>query len=118
MRVAVHIPPDHPEHGGGVEGNAVIAYRLGRIEDGVHNAPIGYDLVPFDEFVQGLFAKAQAEYPDCEVRVERLIDNGDNTSTWISAEEFDPELHTPQGAGNIVTGEFHVTSEQQTGGEA
>jgi hypothetical protein len=113
MRVAVHIPPDHPEHGGGVEGNAVVAYRLGRIEDGVHNAPIGHDPVPLEEFTQKLLEQARAEFPGCDVRLERLIDNGDGTSSWIDAEEFDPDIHTAQGAGNTKSAEIHVTNEQE-----
>lgn len=115
MRVAVHLPPDHPEHGGGVEGSAVIAYRLGRIEEGVHNAPIGHEPVPISDFVVALFKQAQAEYPGAEVRLERLVDNGDGTSSWVDAQEFDPEVHTPQGPGNVHTGEFLATNDQQGG---
>lgn len=99
MRIAVHFPAEHPESGG---EEAVVAYRLGRIEDGVHNAPVGHDEVPLDEYLTRLVKQAQAEYPDCEVVIERLVDNGDDTSRWIPATEFDPEEHQPVGPGRNV----------------
>lgn len=113
MRVAVHIPEGHPEHGGGVEGDAVVTFRIGRIVEGEHNAPPGFEPIPLDRYVQNLVADAEREYPGCRVVVERLIDNGDDTASWIPASEFDPERHTPQGAGTVASAEFHVTSDQE-----
>ena len=112
MRVAVHFPAEHPLSGG---EDSVAAFRLGRIEDGVHNAPVGHAPVPLDEFVTRLVKQAQEEYPDADVVVERLIDNGDETSSWIPAEDFDPDEHTPVGSGQTVqrevTGSLSATSE-------
>lgn len=107
MRIAVHFPDGHPL---APEGPAVAAYKLGRIEDGVHNAPVGHAAVPLHEFLIGLLKEAQAEYPECEVKIERLIDNGDETSRWISADEFDPEKHTPVGAGASIAREIGVSA--------
>lgn len=115
MRVAVYLPLDHPEHGGESEKPVAVAYRLGRIEPGVHNAPLGHPEIPFEEFVLGLVEQAKAEYPDAQVELERLVDKGDGTAEWIPSREFDPNLHTPQGAGNVRSGEFTATSEQQAG---
>lgn len=114
MRVAVLLPPDHPEHGGGTDGPATVAYNLGRIEDGVHNAPLGHDPVPLDDFVQGMVERAKADYPDAEVRVERLVDNGDGTSSWVPADEFDPETHTAQGPGEYTTAVISPTPSEET----
>lgn len=124
MRVAVYLHPDHPHAGVDAEGNraeepVVLAFRLGRIEEGVHNAPIGHPAIPLDDFVKGLVAEARAEYPDAmDVRVERLIDNGDGTGRWIPDDEYNPDAHTAVGPGNIKSTEVHVTSEQSAGGGA
>lgn len=110
MRVAVICPDDHP-----VSPGAVFAYRLGRIEDGVHNHVIHTgEVTPVEEFAAGLVEQAKREYPDHTVRIERLVDNGDNTGTWVPLEELTDEhkLHAP---GGIKSADFHVTSEQ-TGG--
>lgn len=118
MRVAVYLPKGHPEAGVDPESGQPVeeprefAYRLGRIEEGVHNAPIGHPEIPFEEFVNGLAEQARQEYPDARVVIEKMIDNGDRTAAWIAAEEFDPEKHTPMGAGNIKATEIHVTNEQ------
>lgn len=99
MRVAVHLKADDPQSGG---EDTVVAYRLGRVEDGVHNQPAGFEPIALEDYVSQLVDAAKAEYPDAEVVVERLVDNGDDTSRWIPAEEFDPEQHTPAGAGKSV----------------
>jgi hypothetical protein len=112
MRVAVHFPDDHPL---AQDGAAVVAYRLGRVEDGVHNAPVGHDPVPLDEFLTRLVRDAREEFPDADVVIERLIDNGDGTSGWIPAEEFDPEEHTPVGAGVTVEREANAKSGSRGG---
>jgi hypothetical protein len=114
MRVAVHIPPDHPAHGGGVQGPAVCAYRLGRIRDGIDNFYVhSGETIPLDEFVSGLVEQAKAEFPEpgVEVKVERLIDNGDGTASWIDAEDFDADEHTPAGAGEGKAAEINVQAE-------
>lgn len=108
MRVAVHFPAGHelaPGEDGQESQGAVVAYRLGRIEDGVHNAPVGHEPVSLEEFVQRLVAQAQEEYPDAEVVVERLVANEDGTARWISASEFDPEQHRPVAAGQTIVRE-------------
>jgi hypothetical protein len=110
----VHFPPEHALNAAGEEP-AVVAYKLGRIEDGVHNAPVGHEPVALDEFVNGLVAQAQAEYPDATIAVERLVDNGDGTSRWIPADQFDPEQHTPVGPGNQVARD--VTTDLSAGAQ-
>ena len=107
MRVAVHLPDDHP-HGGGV-----VAYKLGRIRDGVDNHVLHTgETVPLDEFVAGLVKQAHEEYPEdgVEVRVERLVDNGDGTMSWVDAEDFDPDEHAEAGEGDSKSTEVHVES--------
>lgn len=109
MRVAVYLPPDHPAHGGGVEGPAVSAYRLGRIRDGVDNFYVhSGQTIPIDQFVAGLIAQAQAEFPTAEVKLERLVDNGDGTGTWVPDEQYDPALHTPAPSGESTATEINV----------
>jgi hypothetical protein len=89
MRVAVHFPD-----------GAVAAFRLGRIEEGVHNAPVGHDPVPLEDFLARLVQQAQAEFPECQVVLERLVHSDvDGESEWIPADEFDPAEHSPVGAG-------------------
>ena len=108
-RVAV-TSPDDP--------SATFAYRLGRIDPGVHNHELHTGrTTPIDEFIAGLVEQAQAEYPDHEVRVERIVVDGD-AATWIPDDEFDPERHTAVEPGVEKQATIHVTSEQQTGGES
>lgn len=105
----MHFAPDHALSGG---EQAVAAYRLGRIEDGIHNAPVGHEAVPLEDYLQRMLELAAAEYPGHEITqdesvanriaIERLVDNGDGTSRWINADQFDPEQHTPAGAGRQV----------------
>jgi hypothetical protein len=123
VRVAVHFAPDHPLSGG---EQAVAAFRLGRIEDGLHNAPVGHDEVPLDEYLQRMLELAAQEYPGHEITqdesvanrisIERLVDNGDGTSRWINADQFDPEQHTAAGAGAQI--QRDVTVNQQAAGGA
>lgn len=112
MRVAVHIPAGHPDS---PDGPAVVAYRLGRVRDGIDNHLIHTgETVPMDEFLVGLSKQAEAEYPDCEIKVEHLVDNGDGTATWVPADEFDPEAHTPAGEGEAKATEVTVQAEVGT----
>lgn len=106
MRVAVHYQDDHPQHPG-----AVFAYLLGRIEDGVHNVAAGHDPVPIDAYVSRLIERARAEFPDAlDVRLERLIDNGDGTSRWIAATEYDPSRHRALAGGETVARALEVSA--------
>lgn len=114
MRVAVHFTADHPLSGG---EESVAAYRLGRIEDGVHNAPLGFDPVALEDYVANAVKAAQDEFPGASVVVERLVDNGDGTSSWIPADEFDPEEHTPVGAGAHVEREISASLHASGGDE-
>lgn len=101
MRIALHFPD-----------GSVAAHRLGRIEDGNHNYSLHEDrLIPLDEFLSGMIERAKEEHPDATVKIERLIDNGDGTAQWIPAEDFDPELHTPQGAGRTIVRELTADAE-------
>lgn len=116
-RVAVYVPPSHPAHGGGVEGEAVCAFRLGGIEDGVHNAAPGHAPVPFDEFIDSLVEQAGREFPEEGVRVvvEVLVDNGDDTASWVAEEEFDPEEHKMTSGGVRKERLITVNSKQRVG---
>lgn len=129
MRVAVYLPAGHPEVGVYPEGHerageqaepTPFAYNLGRIEEGVHNAPPGFEPVPYFEYVQAVLARARQDYPDAEkIVVERLVQSAENPDegAWIAADEFDPAVHAPVGPGNVKSKEVHVTSDQQTGGD-
>lgn len=109
MRIAVTCPDDHS-----VSPGATFAYALGRIEEGVHNAPPGHPAQELEDYVLGLVEQARAEFPGHEVRVERLVDRGDGTGEWIAADEFDPKVHTSVGPGNVKSTQMHVTSEQRS----
>lgn len=100
MRVAVILPKGHEL--GAEKHEVTFAYKLGRIEDGVHNAPVGHEPVELDEYLTGLVAQAQEEYPDSRVEIQRLVQKGDEDAEWIPADEFDPEKHLPVGAGRTV----------------
>jgi hypothetical protein len=115
-RIAVYLPSGHAEHGDPDNPEpALTVYRLGRIEEGVHNAPAGFAPIPYGEFVERLLEDAKREYPDAQVRVERIVDNGDGTSSWIPADEFDPAVHKSTIAGQSRQAEVTVTNGQQTG---
>jgi hypothetical protein len=113
-RVAVHLPPGHPH--GLPDEPVVFAYRLGRIRDGQDNLLIhSGETIPLDVLIGGLVKQAKAEYPEkgVEVKLERLVDNGDDTASWIDAEQFDPEQHTPAGAGTGAARAIHVDAGQE-----
>lgn len=115
MRVAVHFPADHPLSPGEA---SVAAYRLGRIEDGVHNAPLGYDPIPLDQYLANVVKAAKAEYPDADVVIERLVeDGGPEQGKWIPAEEFDAGKHTPVGAGQHVEREVSASAHPRRRGK-
>lgn len=126
MRIAVYYPAGHPAVGVYPEGHpqagqpaepTAFAYRLGRIEDGVHNHVLHTgETIPLQEFVGGLVAQAKAEHPDAQVVVERLVDNGDETSRWIAADQLSAE-HTPAPPGGAAAAatEISVSSEQAAG---
>ena len=73
MRVAIHYPADHPESPG-----AVGAYRLGRVEEGVHNAPPGFPPIPIEQYLATMVEQAQKENPGCEIVIERLVADHDH----------------------------------------
>lgn len=107
MRVAVHLPEGHPH------GSGVVAYKLGRIRDGVDNHVIHTgETTPIEEFVAGLVEQAKRDYPEegVQVKVERLVDNGDDTMSWVDAEQFDPDEHEPAAEGESKSAEINVES--------
>lgn len=120
MRVAVHFDDDHPL--AQADGPAVVAFRVGRIEDGVHNAPVGHDPVELGEFLQRVLTLAHAEYPECEITqdesipnrisLERLVQKAEDPAAgeWISADKFDPDVHVPVGAGVTLVREKSATA--------
>lgn len=100
MRVAIHF-----------KDGSVAAYKLGRVEDGVHNSDILTGAVePLDGFVDRLMKMAQDEFagdPSVEeIVLEKMVmdDVVGDTSTWIPVEEYDPDVHTPTRPGNQVGG--------------
>jgi hypothetical protein len=113
MRVAVTLPAEHPESGG---EEATIAYRLGRIEDGVHNLIVHTgEIVPLEEFLAGLIKQAEAEYPTAKVEVQRLIKDGEDAGKWIAAEAFDPEKHEPVGSGVQIAHAVEAPTRSRSG---
>jgi hypothetical protein len=82
MRVTVH-PND---------GGTPFAYKLGNVVEGYHNLNIlTGEITPINDLLQGLVKQAEEAFPDAEVVVERLKDNGDDTSAWVSAEDTESE---------------------------
>lgn len=103
MRVAVHHTDEHPEPG------TVFAYHYGRILDTPD--PISGKTIPRETIAEAKLAQAREEFPapQYEVKLERLQDNGDGTSTWV---EWDGE---PVGDGAVH--DVEVTIEQATAAE-
>lgn len=111
MRVAVTCPVDHP-----VSPGSKFAYRLGRIEDGVHNVLAHADeRVPIDEFIAALVEKARAEFPGHDVAVERLVQKSDSDEAeWVPVESEAAATQEVAPAGDNTNVEIGVTA----GGEA
>lgn len=115
MRVTVVCPDDHP-----VSPGAEFAFRLGRVEDGIHNHLLHTgETIPMDEFLGALVEQARQEYPDHEVRVDVLVQNDKDptTSHWVTSDEYDPEVHARVGAGAIREREFTIQQMADTGSE-
>ncbi|MGD0386757.1 MAG: hypothetical protein ABSB73_11565 [Solirubrobacteraceae bacterium] len=112
-RVAVTLPPGHPH--GDPDEPVTFAFRLGRIREGLDNVLVHTgETIPIDEFTQALVDQALADYPGCQVGVERLVmdTDGSDSAQWIPTSEFDAEQHTPAGAGAARATTVHVTSSQ------
>lgn len=134
MRVAVYLPKDHPAVGVYPEGHpqagqpaepTPFAYRLGRIEDGVHNHILHTgETIPIEEFVGGLVKLAREEYEGAVVTVERLVqveppseEHPAGQAQWVPADAFNPDEHTPAPpGGSSKAAEFSAVANQQTGG--
>jgi hypothetical protein len=118
MRVAIH-HPESTQPDGTVIPAAVSAFRLGRIDDFVN--PITGETTPKDEIVAVFLAAAKAEYPDCEIVLERLVHNGDaegedphgegGTSEWVHHEQVPPDSISPKG-GVIAAPELIIEQPQ------
>jgi hypothetical protein len=91
MRVAV-VHPAHTQtldDGSTVEApESISAFRQGRIEDFVN--PLTGETTPRDKVAEVLLAAAKEEFPDCEVKLQYLHDNGDGTSTWKDEPPVEP----------------------------
>lgn len=101
MRVAVHHPARTNAEGVAVP-ESVSAYRLGRIDDFVN--PITGETTSKEDVAAKLLADAQAEFPDCQVVLERLVcnndgtpENGGGTSTWVHHEQVPAGATSPDG---------------------
>lgn len=98
---------------------AVAAYRLGRIEDGVHNTDVFQNHIHIDDFLKKLAELAAEEHPGAKIEIQRMVlkDGGEHgdESEWIPIEEFDPEVHTPTGAGNRVAQTLTTGADIQVG---
>jgi hypothetical protein len=111
-RVAVTLPPGHPH--GEPDEQVTFAFRLGRIREGIDTLVIHTgQTIPLDEFTQGLIDQAHAEYPGCDVAVQRLVMDGDDSAHWIPAAEFDPAVHVPAGAGSGRVATFNAQAGQE-----
>jgi hypothetical protein len=127
MRVAVHHPP-RTEPDGTEIPETVAAFRQGRIEDFAN--PLTGETTPKEKVAEILLEQAKAEFPDCGVKLEVLVHNGDGegegenpedafetrtgTSTWV------PHDQVPEGAvsskGATVARELSVEQDQAAGG--
>jgi hypothetical protein len=112
MRVAVH----HPERKEGEETipASVSAFRLGRITDLVD--PLSGETTPAEQVVEKLSEEAAREFPDCEIVVERLVDNGDETSSWVRVEDVPEGATSPDGT--TIQGPELVAEQPQAAGGA
>ena len=96
MRVAVHT------------SDSVFAYKLGDVIEGHHNLNVVTgELTPVDQLLAGLVAQAQAEYPNATVVVERLVPNGDDTSSWVPVDDKQ-ESEAPVESLTLVAPEVPV----------
>lgn len=121
MRVAVRHPA-RTEPDGTPVAESVSPYHMGRIEDFVN--PVTGETTPKDEVAKLLLGQAKAEFPDCEVYLERLVHNGDaegedphgegGTSTWVHHEEVPEGAHSPKG-GVIAARELTTEQSQEAG---
>jgi hypothetical protein len=95
MRVAVH-HPEREEDGETVPAS-VSAFRLGRLtpETGINH--FTGDHLSVEQQAEALLKQAKAEFPDCEIVLERLIDNGDETSSWVRVEDVPEGAVSPDG---------------------
>jgi hypothetical protein len=76
MRVALYFPD-----------GAVASYKLGRIVDGAHTTDIlTGQTTSVQELAEALAEQAKAEYPQCQVKIEKWVDNGDETSQFVPIE--------------------------------
>lgn len=104
MRVAIH-HPEHKEDGEMVPGS-VSAFRTGRIED--HVDLLTGQTTPRERVAEILAEQAKLEFPDCEIMIEHLHDNGDGTSTWKDHAPGEDEEAVPAGE----THEAELSTEQ------
>lgn len=81
MRVAV-------EHKDG----SVSAYRFGRVIEGHHNLNVlTGEQHPVEDVLNALADQARREFPEAKVRIQKLVDNGDDTSTWVDVDNAEAE---------------------------
>ena len=87
------------------------AFRVGRIE-GFTNLLTGETASP-EEVAAALVVQAEEENPDCTVTIQRLVQNGDGSSTWHDEDKVpDGAVFTPEG--NTVANELTVEQTAST----
>lgn len=109
MRVAIHQPAGTAPYGTEIPA-AVGAYKFGRIDDFVN--PLTGETTQKKDVAAKLLADARAEFHDCEVFIEHLIDDGDGTSHWAPEPAATP---APAGA-TVVAPDLTATQTQVSGG--
>lgn len=112
MRIAIH----HPARTEGEQEipASVSAFRLGRVLDFVN--PMTGETTSAPDVAAALLEQAKTEYPDCEVVLERLVDNGDGTSSWLHENEVPEGSKSPDG--KVVPAPDLVASQGQGGAVA
>lgn len=119
MRVAVKHPARTEPNGDEVP-ESIAAYRFGRIEDFVN--PLTDEVTEKAEVARQLVEKAKAEFPECEVFIQRLVHNEGSeseehvkgTSTWVHEDEVPEGARSPGGG---LVAEHVVSTEQPVGAD-
>lgn len=114
MRVAVHHPVATDADGAEAPGS-VFAYKWGRITD--HVDVLTGETTPAAKVAELFKVQAEAEYPACEVTIERLIDSGDGTSQWVREDKVSADSASPEGRV-VAAPELAIEQSQQMPSDA
>lgn len=109
MRVAV-LHPERTEPDGTVVPVSTAAFRIGRIEDYVN--PLTGETTPAAEVAEQLLQQAKDEFPDAEMSIEHLVDNGDGTSRWVHEDHVEEGMVKP-GGGVVAAKDISAEQTQE-----